>query len=205
MLPDKSPEIGSEPTRDLPRSGERRRLLRGGLAAAPVLLTVASRPVLGQTTCLAASAMTSIAPSGNRSVSVCTGLTPEQWKAIADQWPSPYCATTQPGITYFQTTIGGQEPTKFHCPTTGLGGRVYGTRSMIDVIDLTQGGRNLDSLGRYIVAALLNARAGRTPVLNETGVRMMWNDLVNRGYYEPTAGIRWTSAEIVAYLKTTMG
>ena len=55
-----------------------------------------------------------------------------------------------------------QEPTLFHCPTTGLGGRVYGHRSMLDVIDLTQGGRNLDSLGRYIVAAMLNARAGRT-------------------------------------------
>jgi hypothetical protein len=33
----------------------------------------------------------------------------------------------------------------------------------------------------------------------------MWNDLINRGYYEPAANIRWTAANIVAYLKTTMG
>ena len=35
-------------------------------------------------------------------------------------------------------------------------------------------------------------------------VRAMWNDLMNRGYYEPTAGIRWGAAEIVAYIKTTI-
>lgn len=74
---------------------------------------------------------------------------------------------------------------------------------MLQVIDLNSG--DIHTLGRYIVAALLNARAGRTPVLGETGVRNMWNDLVNRGYYEPTAGVRWTAGEIVAYLQTTMG
>jgi hypothetical protein len=55
------------------------------------------------------------------------------------------------------------------------------------------------------VAALHNARAGRTPVLDETAVRTMWNDLVNRGSYEVSAGINWGPAEIVSYLKTTMG
>jgi hypothetical protein len=79
---------------------------------------------------------------------------------------------------------------------------VFGRRSMLDVIDLTDVG--IYSLGRYVVAALLNARAGRTPVLSETGVRNMWNDLVNRGYYEPTAGAKWTANEIVTYLQTTM-
>ena len=62
-----------------------------------------------------------------------------------------------------------------------------------------------NGVGRYMVAALLNARSGRTPVLDETGVRTMWNDLVNHGYYEPTAGIKWTGAEIIAYLQSTMG
>jgi hypothetical protein len=74
---------------------------------------------------------------------------------------------------------------------------------MIEVIDLLQSG-GLNSLGCQIVAVLLNARSGRTPMLNETYVRAMWNDLINRGYYEPTAGIRWGAAEIVAYIKTTI-
>jgi hypothetical protein len=56
-----------------------------------------------------------------------------------------------------------------------------------------------------MVAALLNARAGRTPVLTEGAVRNMWNDIINRGFFEPTAGIRWGATEIVSYLRTTMG
>jgi hypothetical protein len=75
---------------------------------------------------------------------------------------------------------------------------------MIEVIDLTSGGRNLDMLGRYTVAALLNARSGRSPMLSETVVRNMWNDLINRGYFEPTAGVRWGAAEIAAYIQTTI-
>jgi len=74
---------------------------------------------------------------------------------------------------------------------------------MLEVIDII-GGSGLNSLGRYIVAGLLNARAGRTPMLSESVVRNMWNDLISRGYYEPTAGIRWTAPDIVAYIKTTI-
>src|SRR5689334_13128038 len=42
----------------------RRRFLRGGLAAGPVVATIASRPVLGATACAQASAIGSIATSG---------------------------------------------------------------------------------------------------------------------------------------------
>ena len=109
---------------------------------------------------------------------------------------SPYYAATSP---YYAAT---NTATMYHCPTTGLGGHVFSQKTMLEVIDVTTGG--LGSLGRYTVAALLNARSGRTPMLSETTVRAMWNDLLNRGYYEPTAGIRWGAAEIVAYIKTTI-
>ena len=79
---------------------------------------------------------------------------------------------------------------------------MYGAMSMLDVIGADSSGAGL---GRYVVAALLNAKAGRTPVLSEFGVRSMWNDYVSRGYYEPTGGVQWGAAQIVAYLKTTMG
>ena len=224
------------------QSGSRRKLLRGGLAATPVLMTVASRPVLGQVACTA-SAITSInmQSSINHNCTITSGLSPEKWKALAAQWPSPYAGTTAAatttttavtkpttttnnnallqqqlaaaaGYTTRTTTTssssaysGGSygSATPFHCSTTGLGGHVFANRSMIEVIDLMQSG-GLNSLGRYIVAALLNARSGRTPMLSETNVRAMWNDLVNRGYYEPTAGIRWGATEIVAYIKTTI-
>ena len=230
-----------------PQSGSRRKLLRGGIAAAPVLMTVASRPVLGQVACTA-SAITSInmQSSINHNCTITSGLSPEKWKALAAQWPSPYAGTTAAATTTTTTAVtkpttmnhnqllqqqlaaaagyttgtrtttttstsssgaysGGSygSATPFHCSTTGLGGHVFANRSMIEVIDMMQSG-GLNSLGRYIVAALLNARSGRTPMLSETNVRAMWNDLVNRGYYEPTAGIRWGATEIVAYIKTTI-
>ncbi|HSU44665.1 MAG TPA: hypothetical protein VLN42_10665 [Casimicrobiaceae bacterium] len=180
---------------------------------------------------------------------VCTGLSPEGWKADATQWPSPYVGAVLGAAVSFgsvssvgsgpmlgdpisapvdgsggtksatRLSLGStsgtgtssassssaefDKPTRYHCPTTGFGGKVFGTRSMLEVLDVSQAG--LEGVGRYMVAALLNARSGRTPVLDETAVRTMWNDLVNNGYYEPTAGIKWTGAEIIAYLQSTMG
>jgi hypothetical protein len=220
---------GSQAT--APRSDERRRLLRGTLAAGPVVMTLASRPVLGQGTCLAASALGSANSAVIRTAATtCSGLTPSQWKTRAQQWPSPYCGVGETGSAatgtattttflassalsrYVQRTTGstqtyvaqGVEPTRYHCPTTGLNGQIFGDRTMLEVIEVGEGGGGTQSLGRYIVAALLNARSGRTPVLTETTVRNMWNDCINRGYYEPTAGIRWTPLEIIGYIKTTM-
>jgi hypothetical protein len=203
--PPESPGAGDAPP--LPLSSTRRRLLQGGLAAAPVLMTVASRPVFGQE-CQSPSAAMSMPSSHVHAPVPCSGLTPDQWKAIPEQWPSPYLGqtpTTTSMNSQFAALYAAQQPTLYHCPTTGLGGHVFGGKTMINVCGMTEGGRNVDTLGRYIVAALLNARSGRTPVLDEGGVRNMWNDMVNRGYYEPTAGVRWTASDIVAYLKTTMG
>ena len=171
-------------------------------------MTVSSRPVLGQTVCAAASATVSVGPqSGARAAAaLCSGLTPQQWKSAATHWPTPYCGAPMGSTSYSATTTTAYPvATRYHCPTTGLGGSLFGDRTMLEVIDMGEGGLNTRGLGRYIVAALLNARAGRTPVLTETNVRNMWNDLVNRGYYEPTAGTKWGPPEIIAYLKTTMG
>jgi hypothetical protein len=128
---------------------------------------------------------------------MCTGLTPEQWKILAATWPTPYCGV---GEGNFQ-----QQATRYHCPTTGFGGSLFGDLTMLEVIDIGERASGLRGLGRYMVAAILNARSGRTPVLSETGVRELWNDLVNRGYYEPIGGVQWQAPDIIAYLKTTMG
>ena len=62
-----------------------------------------------------------------------------------------------------------------------------------------------DNLGSHIVAALLNAASGKTKgVLSVMGVMGMWNEWVTKGYFEPSAGAKWNSAQIVAYLQTTM-
>lgn len=107
------------------------------------------------------------------------------------EWPSPYYCT-------------GQYMTEYHCTTTGLLGSTFAGDSMRHVMNFADDGA-IRSLGRYIAAALLNARSGRTPVLDEASVRRLWNDFLLNGFYEPTAGTRWGAGQIVTYLKSTIG
>jgi len=173
----------------------RRRVLRGGLATGPVLLTFASRPVLGGQ-CLTRPASTSMNRSrAATSYASCRGKSPATWASI-DPWPIPYYATTKNGSK-------GYTATAYHCTTTGLNGTTFSPSTMREVMLLADDG-SVRSLGRYIAAALLNARTGLTPVLNEAAVRGMWNDYLLNGYYAPTAGIRWGPPEIVRYIKSTI-
>jgi hypothetical protein len=79
--------------------------------------------------------------------------------------------------------------TKFHSRTSGLGGAVFRNATMKEVLAQSADGGAYADLGRYVVAALLNSAAGRTPFLSQTTVRQMWNDVVSKGSYEPTAGV----------------
>lgn len=98
----------------------------------------------------------------------------------------------------------GRRGTLFHSVTTGLHGTVFGDHTMLDVLRGNAGGGGYSVLGMYIAAALLNAASGRTPFLDEATVRRMWNDNLLLGYYEPAPGMRWGTAQIVAYLQSTM-
>ena len=118
--------------------------------------------------------------------------------------PPPTTGTTSTPTVTSGPTVGpaGTNGTPFHCPTTGLNGQTFGNRTMLDVLSASGGA--YDALGRYAVAALLNAKSGRVHVLPESTVRNMWNDCVTRGYYEPAAGVKWGAAEIVAYMQKTI-
>ena len=178
----------------------RRRLLQGGLAAGPVILTLFSRPAFGTGNngeCKAPSGFLSGNMSQHGNPTFCSGRTPGYWKQSQhfSQW-RPLCYPTK------VSGSGGHDATKFHSATTGFNGSQFGTKTMLEVLDA--GGGGYIALGRHITAALLNAAAGLTPVLSQTQVRNIWNEFVSKGYYEPSAGIRWYPDEIVAYLVTTM-
>ena len=88
----------------------------------------------------------------------------------------------------------------------------YPGKTLLTVLELHGGDR--DAVARHIVAALLNAKKGLTPanVLSVTTVRAVWSSFATRGYYEPTAGIKWFadssvpagSGGIIPWLKSTM-
>jgi hypothetical protein len=63
--------------------------------------------------------------------------------------------------------------------------------------------RQQDHVARHIVAALLNAQAGLTPAVSVRTVKGIWNEYRSNGYFEPTAGVRWSSDDILTYLAST--
>jgi len=197
----------------------RRRFTKSGLAVSGVLLTLASRPSLGGGTgggggftCKTPSGFTSANLSQHGTPKTCSGRTPGYWGTNTDTshpWPLPYktgkCIDTKKTQDYRSWSITGATMFKdstlgFHC--TGYGAR-YLNYSMMQVI-LLGGSGDPYQLGAHCVAALLNARKGWTPVLTEAQVRNMFNEYASKGYFEPTAGVKWYPADIVTYLKSTM-
>jgi len=161
----------------------RRRLLRGGLGAAPIIATLASSPVSAGL-CTTGSAYGSLHPSGTRTSLTCSGRSPATWMQTAPgQWP-----------------IGGN--TLFSaCLSPAL---ADGTMKIKAVIDPSKG---YDAVACHCLAALLNASTSPplTPpsILSTAYVKAVWSSYASKGYFEPTAGIQWNGGQIVDWIKTT--
>jgi hypothetical protein len=82
----------------------------------------------------------------------------------------------------------------------------YGEYSFLQVLQAGQSSFDKAGLAAHLVAAVLNAQAGYTPlsVLSAAKAKEIWTDYNSRGYFEPTAGVRWDSANTIDWLKTTM-
>lgn len=200
-----------------PASPTRRRLTSAGLGMSAIF-TLASRPVLAAQ-CTSPSAAASGNLSQHGTPVTCTGRTPGYWKQPhhADAWVAPYtqgtCLNGGPG----KGSVGCMESpekwtggTLFHDVCGGNNFKVNNkSLSMNQVMIMNNnsyaGLSDPDNLGCHIVAAILNAASGKTDgVLSVMAVIGMWNEWVTKGYFEPSAGAKWSSAQIVAYLQTTM-
>jgi len=79
-----------------PKSGGRRRVLRGAVGATSVLMTVGSRPVLAGG-CMSFVTMSVNVESSNTQQAACSrmvgsGYNCDDWLARTDSWPHPYQA-----------------------------------------------------------------------------------------------------------------
>jgi hypothetical protein len=187
-----------------PVDESRRHATKSGLALSGVLLTLASRPSLGADVCKTPSGFMSANLSFHGTPITCAGLSPGYWGNHPEAWPSPYQADTaavpKKGKTAaIPATLG----TMFNNVSLGFRGGNFAGKSMMGVIWLGGQGDPYQ-LGMHCVSALLNAKSGRTPILTEAQVRNMFNEYASKGYFEPTAGVHWSPAEIVTYLKHTM-
>jgi hypothetical protein len=181
------------------RSARRRRLLTGGMGTAPFLLTLVSRPVLGQV-CTTPSGFVSMPTSVHGTPQTCLGRTPGYWKQTQSfsDWMLPYFPTKVSGPGGHAATLFTQvfNPTPYASSATFL-----------DVLNMQAGPPN--DVARHVVATILNIARGWIPVLTVPQVQGIWQQYMNTGggtagYFEPTAGVKWFHDDIVAYLVSTM-
>lgn len=178
----------------LPRDRGRRRLLQGGVGASPLLLTLVSRPVLGNgIQCFSPSGFVSMPTSQHGEPQFCLGRTPGFWRQPQkfNEWPKPY----------YPVAVKNHPATKFKTVFTPAG--PYETMTLLDVVSIGAGPPN--DVGRHIVATLLNVKKGWAPALTLEGVKNIWTEYMTTGgglagYYEPTAGVKWFHDQIVDYL-----
>ncbi|WP_341675840.1 hypothetical protein [Niveibacterium sp. SC-1] len=195
--PQQNPDAASETL------ARRRALIKGAATIGPVVLTLASRPVLGG----GGGGGQCIAPSQNLSgalshaaqkMGTCNGHPPSYWKNCAGQNGSwPLQPTTQ---FHSLCTPGNRAGTRFYT-TNGV------SLTMIDVLKLTgsgpSGNFDLDQVASHIIAACLNIRSGTVDqrALTEAQLQAIWREWALTGQYIPFAGATpWKSAEIKNYL-----
>jgi hypothetical protein len=204
-------DIHEQPKRDAVRATEgpdknRRRLVGGGLGAAPLLMTLVSRPVLGQETCLSSSAHLSGPTSHPHEQQVCSGASPYFWSQPENfgEWPSPYQATTDAAAAGGASTLSLSSTTTT-TTTASLFAATFSPSpyppetTFLAVLNMS--GPSND-VARHLVAAQLNVAKGWTPVLDAGKIQEIWLEYTGTGYFEPTAGVKWYEAEIVAYLES---
>lgn len=181
---------------EITSSNSKRKLLKGA-AAAPLLMTVASRPVLARGICTP-SAWVSGNLSDHHQAVECGGRSPGYWKTNPDAWPGQFkhgtCDVSSQNGKHKSYAVNNtckvylDDGTKF----SDVFGSGFPGKTMMQVLWL---GGNDDpyQLGAHIVAALLNAAT-----ISDYG--MTEQDVINLYKYNQFG---FTSEEMVDFIQQT--
>ena len=186
--------------RPTPESGQglekpsRRRLLRGGLAAAPAVLALKSTPVL------ACNCKTTSAWSNSGNVSQTGGHT----SCSQPTWKPSVCRTKYSGspscynsTTWQRADYCGQPPKNSKqngCGLTTNGS--YPSQTLDTCLGL--GDTNMQAL---ITTCYIEAtRTGGNGFPSQATIKSLWSAYCTTGSYSPTVGVTWNSTQIKNYL-----
>jgi hypothetical protein len=164
---------------------KRRRLLKLGVSATPIVLTLVSRPVLAWH-CKPPSAYASANLSGRTQVS-----TPDGGTRTIASWATNPQQTTNPNYNWW--------PSPYNAQTTLMSAVFFGTTGLM--LDHLKTGLPLE---KYLIAALLNTKisGGASTCLSLKDIMEMYK-YGPLGTYQPpdSPGINWNSADIITYLQ----
>lgn len=184
-----SPASGKvSPAVGLVSSGGRRRLLRGGLVAAPTLLALTSTPVLA-CNCKLPSGFSA---SGNLSQTksnncAAPGKSPTQWAGSVVG--GKFSGTNIASSCTFSPTIGSTTDTSTFMSILSQGGANSNEKALVVAV--------------YLQAVVNSGVGFPAPLV----VKKMWNDTVGVGVYEALQApqVLWRRAEVVKYFKYLTG
>ncbi len=169
-----------------PVGAARRRFTRAGVAASGVLLTLHSQPGMAVEVCTTPSGSLSGGLQSFRGPPpTCAGRSPGYWKNHS--WPRG-CNKNEPFTRIFSCN--------------SLNAKTYGTTSQSAILDPKQWDRN--GIGRHLMACYLNVQAGLSTFQTTAMLQRIWLEYQAKGYYAPTAGVKWDGGKIVDYLQGTM-
>lgn len=186
------------------KTNDRRRFLGAGTVAAPFLMTMVSQPALG-VQCFTPSrslskntSLSQTAKNGN-----CTGAeSPGNYAAqqtlgaASYHWPSAVPPSTLMHPLFYQ---GGSQGVT--CFTKKVNGS-WVSQTLGEALLVNAPGQ----VHFHIIAAYLNKKGGNNAVIPDTaiteqGIKDIWKEYATKGYYQPSATVKWYEAEIVNYLK----
>lgn len=189
-------------------SAGRRALLRAGASSAPVLLTLASRPVAAADSCIVASSFVSVATFRSRNPATtsltCSTRTAEDWVKVAtlpDGTTTRSTGDVRPAV--MSQTVGQL----LGSTTSRYNGEPVWKVMMNGSAGIVQTGE----LGvlQHLIAMTLNVMGGFAAAPGNLSVAYLqgvWSNYTsNLGYYRLKAsGIDWDSTKVIAWLRLLM-
>lgn len=180
------------------RRHARRRLLKGGLSVAPVVLTVTSRPVLatgngGGGTCHGPTGFHSANLSRDIGETPCNWPKPNDWCGNScNDWPS-HCKSKKD--SKFTTVFGCSDKT----------GKITSKMSCWDVIRNT-GNSDSQVIAKLVMGTWLNCyKYGSSFPLKESQIMEIWKEHNTGGFRPGYDTEAWDAAKIKKYLWYTVG
>lgn len=195
-------ESGPVPTGETV-SSSRRALLRAGAGSAPILLTLASRPVSAAESCVVASSFVSVATFRSRNPKAttiqCVSKTVDDWYRVSCLPETGFISRP----AYLATTVGA-----YLGSTTSS---YNGTALWAVLKNGSTGVVHAGEIGvlQHLIAMKLNLEKGFASApgnLTAPYLATVWVNYKQNGnrYSLPTSGIDWDSAKLIGWLRMLM-
>jgi hypothetical protein len=185
-------------------SDGRRRLMRAGLAAAPVLMALKSRSVLAADICIKPSAFASHQANTtvSHAVEIFTCFSHGYWKNQA--FPAPY---GNKDASWFLDVPRGAPSGSVSAGFSGNPGGAFSGKTLQQILNL--GGSGYEALARHTVATFLTAvQYGDNPqtvLLTQAQCRTLWMNLTGGGTWSPFTGADWNLQQTLDYFAYIYG